>query len=56
MNTPPEARWANLQNQANRPDFGTLIDDAILAVERDNLNLKGNSRAIMPTGVSRPRR
>ena len=38
---PPEARWANLQNQATRPDIATLIDDAILAVERDNPNLKG---------------
>ena len=38
---PPEARWANLQNQATRPDIATLIDDAILAVERDNKNLKG---------------
>ena len=33
---PPEARWQNLQNQATRPDIATLIDDAILAVERDN--------------------
>jgi type I restriction enzyme M protein len=38
---PPEARWANLQNQATRADIATLIDDAILAVERDNANLKG---------------
>jgi type I restriction enzyme M protein len=38
---PPEARWQNLQNQAIRPDIATLIDDAILAVERDNPNLKG---------------
>jgi type I restriction enzyme M protein len=37
---PPEARWANLRNQATRPDIATLIDDAILAVERDNPNLK----------------
>ncbi len=37
---PPEARWTNLQNQATRPDIATLIDDAILAVERDNANLK----------------
>lgn len=33
---PPEARWTNLQNQAARPDIAKLIDDAILAVERDN--------------------
>ena len=38
---PPGARWANLQNQAIRPNIATLIDDAILAVERDNLNLGG---------------
>lgn len=38
---PPEARWPNLQNQATRPEIATLIDDAILAVERDNPNLKG---------------
>lgn len=38
---PPEARWLNLQSQATRPDIATLIDDAILAVERDNANLKG---------------
>src|ERR1700710_1317615 len=37
---PVESRWTNLQNQATRPDIATLIDDAILAVERDNPNLK----------------
>jgi type I restriction enzyme M protein len=37
---PPESRWLNLQNQATRPEIATLIDDAILAVERDNPNLK----------------
>ena len=38
---PPEARWTNIQNQATRADIATLIDDAILAVERDNPGLKG---------------
>lgn len=38
---PPESRWSNLQNQAARADIATLIDDAILAIERDNPNLKG---------------
>ncbi|HZL34883.1 MAG TPA: class I SAM-dependent DNA methyltransferase [Tepidisphaeraceae bacterium] len=33
---PPESRWDNLQNQAARPEVATLIDDAILAIERDN--------------------
>lgn len=38
---PPEARWQYLQNQAARADIATLLDDAILAVERDNAGLKG---------------
>ena len=38
---PVEARWQNLQKQATRADIAILIDDAILAVERDNSNLKG---------------
>ena len=38
---PPEARWANLQNQATRPDIASLIDDAILAVERRSLPFAG---------------
>ena len=33
---PQEARWSELQSKATRPDIATLIDDAILAVERDN--------------------
>jgi type I restriction enzyme M protein len=37
---PPDARWQHLQNQATREDIATLIDDAILAVERDNPTLK----------------
>ena len=50
---PPEARWTNLQNQATRPDIATLIDDAILAVERDNLNLKGKfSRDYARRGIA----
>jgi type I restriction enzyme M protein len=38
---PPEARWQKLQNQAARADIATLLDDAVLAVERDNPGLKG---------------
>lgn len=38
---PPEARWKTIQDQATRPDIATLIDDAILAVERDNPALDG---------------
>ncbi|MBM4024333.1 MAG: SAM-dependent DNA methyltransferase, partial [Planctomycetes bacterium] len=38
---PPESRWANLRAQARQASIATLLDDAILAVERDNPNLKG---------------
>lgn len=38
---PPEARWANIQNQGKEPNIGTLIDDAMHAIERDNPKLKG---------------
>jgi type I restriction enzyme M protein len=38
---PQESRWANLRAQGRQPNIATLIDDAILAVERDNPNLKG---------------
>ena len=38
---PPEARWANIQNQARQPNVAKLIDDAMHAIERDNVKLKG---------------
>ncbi len=38
---PPEARWDYLQKNAKQPTVGSLIDDAMDAIERDNPNLKG---------------
>ena len=37
---PPEARWQHLQSQARQPTIGRLVDDAMTAVERDNLALR----------------
>jgi type I restriction enzyme M protein len=37
---PTESRWPNLQAQTKRANIAVLIDDAILAVERDNPKLK----------------
>lgn len=34
---PPEARWSYLQKNAKRPEIGTLVDDALTAIERDVL-------------------
>jgi type I restriction enzyme M protein len=38
---PPESRWPYLRAQAPQANIATLLDDAILAIERDNPNLKG---------------
>ncbi|MFO0877419.1 MAG: type I restriction-modification system subunit M N-terminal domain-containing protein [Gemmataceae bacterium] len=37
---PPEARWSKLKDNAKQPTIGKLVDDAMLAIERDNANLK----------------
>jgi type I restriction enzyme M protein len=38
---PKEARWAHLKASAPQPTIGTLVDDAMAAIERDNPTLKG---------------
>lgn len=38
---PPESRWTTLRALARQANIATLLDDAILAVERDNPSLKG---------------
>jgi type I restriction enzyme M protein len=38
---PPEARWSHLKTQARQPTVGTLVDDAMAGVERDNPSLGG---------------
>ena len=47
---PPEARWSHLQANAKRPEIGRLIDDAMVAIERENPSLKG----VLPKDYSRP--
>jgi type I restriction enzyme M protein len=47
---PPEARWSYLQKNAKQPTVGTLIDDAMDAIERDNASLKG----VLPKNYARP--
>ena len=37
---PSEARWSFLQAQAKQP-FGTLVDEAMDAIEKENASLKG---------------
>ncbi len=38
---PKEARWSFLQGRATQPTIGKLLDDAMVAIERDNAMLKG---------------
>jgi type I restriction enzyme M protein len=38
---PKEARWQHLKASAPQPTIGTLVDDAMSAIERDNSSLKG---------------
>ena len=38
---PKEARWSALQAQAKSPEIGRLVDEAMLAIEKENPSLKG---------------
>lgn len=47
---PKEARWSHLRANAKLPTIGTLIDDAMRAIEKDNESLKG----VLPKDYARP--
>lgn len=47
---PKEARWENIKNSAKLPSIGQVIDDAMIAIERENENLKG----VLPKNYARP--
>src|SRR5712692_8057898 len=47
---PKEARWEHLKASAPQPSIGTLVDDAMSAIERDNPSLKG----VLPKDFGRP--
>src|SRR5206468_2325713 len=47
---PKEARWTHLKANAPQPSIGTLVDDAMSAIERDNPSLK----AVLPKDYGRP--
>jgi type I restriction enzyme M protein len=47
---PKEARWSHLRASAPQPTVGTLVDDAMTAIERDNPSLKG----VLPKDYARP--
>jgi type I restriction enzyme M protein len=45
-----EARWSYLQNNAKQPTIGKLVDDAMVAIEKENPKLKG----VLPKDYARP--
>jgi type I restriction enzyme M protein len=47
---PPEARWAHLKASAPQATVGSIVDDAMTAIERDNPSLK----AVLPKDYARP--
>lgn len=47
---PKEARWSHLQAKAKQPTIGRLIDDAMVAIEKENPSLKG----VLPKDYARP--
>ena len=47
---PKEARWDYLQKNAKQPEIGKFVDDAMVAIERDNPSLKG----VLPKDYARP--
>ena len=48
---PKEARWSHLLANARQPTIGKLVDEAMLAIERDNPSLKG----VLPKDYAHPR-
>jgi type I restriction enzyme M protein len=38
---PSNARWGFLQSNAKKPEIGKLVDDAMIAIEKDNPSLRG---------------
>ncbi len=47
---PKDSRWSHLQASAKQPTIGKLVDDAMVAIERDNPRLKG----VLPKDYARP--
>lgn len=47
---PAEARWSHLQASAKQAAIGKIVDDAMVAIERDNPRLKG----VLPKDYARP--
>ena len=47
---PPEARWNKIAEAAHTPEIGTIIDNAMRAIEKDNKKLKN----VLPKNYGNP--
>lgn len=47
---PSGARWSDIAKAAHKPEIGTTIDNAMIAIENENKTLKG----ILPKNFARP--
>ena len=47
---PKKARWEHLRSNAKQPTIGKIIDDAMVAIEKENPSLKGT----LPKDYARP--
>ncbi len=47
---PQSARWNSLLQNAKKPEIGKLVDDAMVAIEKENPSLKG----VLPKDYARP--
>lgn len=47
---PRESRWEIIKNNAKDPSIGKIIDDAMIAIEKENPELKG----VLPKDYARP--
>lgn len=47
---PKDARWSLLKNNAKQPEIGKIVDDAMVAIERENPSLKN----VLPKDFARP--
>ena len=47
---PQEARWSVVAKAAHTPEIGTIIDNAMRLIEKENIRLKG----ILPKNFARP--
>jgi len=47
---PEIARWGYLKQNAKKPEIGKIVDDAMIAIEKENPSLKG----VLPKSYARP--